>query len=107
VAESSSSLKKDMGTASDPRPGDEEFDGFRMRLPDDCVEYMLFIIGERSNSHLPSLETVRRAADKKLNELAKDYIWQRDGFNLKATTHKGASLSLIPGMKEKKGLGTG
>ncbi|KAK4236943.1 SGT1 protein-domain-containing protein [Achaetomium macrosporum] len=86
-----------MDTAADPRPGDEDFDGFRMRLPEDCVEYMLFIIGERTNSSLPSLETVRRAADQKLNELAKDYIWQRDGFDVKATTQKGLGLPYLHG----------
>ncbi|KAK3305508.1 SGT1 protein-domain-containing protein, partial [Chaetomium strumarium] len=90
---------QDMETAADPRPGDGDFDGFRfrMRLPEDCVEYMLFIIGERTNSNLPSLDTVRRAADKRLNELAKDYIWQRDGFNLKARTDKGSGLPYLHG----------
>ncbi|KAL2194568.1 SGT1 protein-domain-containing protein [Corynascus similis CBS 632.67] len=80
----------------DPRPGDEEFDGFRMQLSEDCVEYMLFVIGEKDNK-LPSLEAVRKAADKKLDELAKDYIWQRDPFKLEIRTQKGLGLPYLYG----------
>ncbi len=80
-----------MDTASELRPGDEGFDGFRMRLPEDCVEYMLFIIKDKTDSRLPSLETVKKAADQKLEELAKDYIWQREPFKLETKVQKGAS----------------
>jgi hypothetical protein len=79
-----------MDTAAEPRPGDEDFDGFRMRLPEDCVEYMLFVIGEKTDNSLPSLEAVRKAADQKLDELAKDYIWQREPFKLETKVQKGA-----------------
>jgi hypothetical protein len=79
-----------MDTAAEPRPGDEDFDGFRMRLPEDCVEYMLFVIGEKTDNILPSLEAVRKAADQKLDELAKDYIWQREPFKLETKVQKGA-----------------
>ena len=83
-----------MDTAAEPRPGDEDFDGFRMRLPEDCVEYMLFVIGDKTDGSLPSLEAVRKAADQKLDELAKDYIWQREPFRLDTKTQKGAFCSL-------------
>ncbi|KAK4246341.1 SGT1 protein-domain-containing protein [Corynascus novoguineensis] len=86
-----------METPADPRPGDEEFDGFRMQLPEDCVEYMLFVIGEKTDNNLPSLEAVRKAADKKLDELAKDYIWQRDPFKLETRTQKGLGLPYLYG----------
>lgn len=56
--------------------GDEGFDGFCMRLFEDCVEYMLFIIGEKLDNDFFSLEVVKRVVDKKLMELVKDYIWQ-------------------------------
>ncbi len=79
----------DMDTAAEPRPGDDDFDGFRMRLPEDCVEYMLFVIGDKTDG-LPSLETVRKAADQKLDELARDYIWQREPFKLETKVQKGA-----------------
>ncbi|KAK0669741.1 putative small glutamine rich protein with tetratricopeptide repeats 1 [Cercophora samala] len=86
-----------MDTAPELRPGDEGFDGFRMRLPEDCVEYMLFIIGEKSDNHLPSLEAVKKAADKKLAEVAKDYIWQREPFKLETKIQKGSGLSYLHG----------
>ncbi|KAK4653173.1 hypothetical protein QC762_505750 [Podospora pseudocomata] len=86
-----------MANAPELRPGDEGFDGFRMRLPEDCVEYMLFIIGEKSDNDLPSLEAVKRAADKKLTELAKDYIWQREPFKLETNIQKGSGLSYLHG----------
>jgi hypothetical protein len=84
-----------MDTAAEPRPGDEDFDGFRMRLPEDCVEYMLFVIGDKTNSGLPSLESVRKAADQKLEELAKDYIWQREPFRLETKIQKGMFSRLL------------
>ncbi|KAK4166685.1 SGT1 protein-domain-containing protein [Cladorrhinum sp. PSN259] len=86
-----------MDTAAELRPGDEGFDGFRMSLPDDCVEYMLFVIGDKTDSTLPSLEAIRKAADKKLNELAKDYIWQREPFRLETKIQKGSGLSYLHG----------
>lgn len=75
-----------MDAASEPRPGDEAFDGFRMRLPEDCVHYMLFIIGDKS---LGKLEAVRKAAVDKANELTKEYIWQREPFRLETKIEKG------------------
>ncbi|KAK4675608.1 hypothetical protein QC764_505750 [Podospora pseudoanserina] len=86
-----------MANAPELRPGDEGFDGFRMRLSEDCVEYMLFIIGEKSDNDLPSLEAVKRAADKKLTELAKEYIWQREPFKLETKIQKGSGLSYLHG----------
>ncbi len=83
---------RDMDTAAEPRPGDEDFDGFRMRLPEDCVEYMLFIIGDKASGGLPTLEAVRKAADRKLDELAKDYIWQREPFRLETKVQKGVCV---------------
>lgn len=77
-------------TTAELRPGDEGFDGFRMRLPEDCLEYMLFIIKDKDAADIPSLEIVRKAADQKLGHLAKDYIWQRDAFSLKAASQSGA-----------------
>ena len=85
-----------MSTAPELRPGDEGFDGFRMRLPEDCVEYMLFILGNKTdNNNTPSLESVRKAAEKKLDELAKDYIWQREPFRLETRIQKGVYDNLL------------
>lgn len=63
----------------------EGFDGFPKRLPEDCVEYMLFIIDSAltQKETLNQLEIVRKEALKLTKILLKDYIWQRDEFNLK------------------------
>lgn len=63
----------------------EGFDGFPKRLPDDSVEYTLFIIDKSlaQKEVLARLELVRKEATKLTGALLKDYIWQRDDFNLK------------------------
>lgn len=63
----------------------EGFDGFPKRLPEDCVEYMLYIIDSRltAKETLARLELVRKEAVKLTTKLLKDYIWQRDIFSLK------------------------
>lgn len=78
-----------MDSAFEPRPGDDDFDGFRMTVSEDYAEYMLFVIGDKAQDNVPSLETVRKAADQKLGALANDYIWQRELFRLEAKTRKG------------------
>ncbi|KAK0648779.1 SGT1 protein-domain-containing protein [Cercophora newfieldiana] len=77
-----------METENEPRPGDLAFDGFRMRLPEDCVEYMLFVVGDKS---LTKLEAVRKAAIEKAESLTKNYIWQREGFKLETKIQNGLS----------------
>lgn len=64
----------------------EGFDGFPKRLPDDCVEYAIHII----NSKLESLAAIRsrlnqisKASSDLQKKLLKDYIWQREAFELK------------------------
>ncbi len=82
-----------MDSANEPRPGDGAFDGFRMRLPDDCVEYMLFLMnGEKG---LSSLEGIRKASMKLVDELTAGYIWQRDAFELETKVQNGKFMSLL------------
>ena len=69
----------------------EGFDGFPKRLPDDCVEYTLFIVDPKLKAQkelLARLEAVRREALKLTRCLLKEYIWQRDGFNLDVESGK-------------------
>ena len=75
--------------SAEPRPGDDGFDGFRMVLPENCVEYMLFIVGETTDARLKSLEAVRKAALSLSNDLTKDYIWQHDAFKLESKVDAG------------------
>ncbi|KAI1496022.1 SGT1-domain-containing protein [Biscogniauxia marginata] len=60
------------------------FDGFPRRLPDNCVEYMLFLIDSKIDARalLAELENVRRAAIQLCSRIASEYIWQRDSFQL-------------------------
>ena len=75
--------------ATDPfTPGFGEFQGIPQRtLPDDCVEYTLLIIDRSSPAQDPSsvrsqLEKVQQAASDLVEEIAGEYIWQRDEFQL-------------------------
>lgn len=77
----------------------EGFDGFPKRLPDDCVEYMLFIIDTRLTQKevLARLEVVAKEAKKLTGSLLKDYIWQREDFNLKLEQSSGEySMACAP-----------
>ncbi|KAK5697733.1 hypothetical protein LTR17_023850 [Elasticomyces elasticus] len=64
----------------------EGFDGFPKRLPDDCVEYVIYVIDEK----LKDIATIRARLKQILNvateickQHTKDYIWQRDAFQLR------------------------
>ncbi|KAM7221495.1 SGT1 domain containing protein [Rhypophila decipiens] len=80
-----------MDSQGEKRPGDEGFGGFRMTLPENCVEYMLFVVeeGAPESRRLQNLEAVRKAAMQKAGELTKDYIWQREGFGLETKVENG------------------
>jgi hypothetical protein len=62
-----------------------------MHLPENCLEYMLFILDTSSSTDntLPALEDVRKAAVRLTDELTGDYIWQRGSFNLELKRDKG------------------
>lgn len=73
----------------------EGFDGFPKRLPEDCVDYSLFIIDSKLKSQkelLARLEVVRKESLKLTSSLLKDYIWQRGTFKLEIESGKGLSL---------------
>ena len=74
---------------------EQGFEGFPKHLPDDCVEYSLFIIDSRLKSQkelLSHLETVRKEALRLSDSLLKEYIWQRDGFKMEVKNEKGMPL---------------
>ncbi|KAI9738178.1 MAG: hypothetical protein M1834_008676 [Cirrosporium novae-zelandiae] len=70
------------------------FDGFTRRLPDDCIEYTLFVL----NSKLEEVDTrnrlreIQRASTELTKKQLKDYIWQRDNFNLELVREDGRSF---------------
>ncbi|KAL3426211.1 hypothetical protein PVAG01_03001 [Phlyctema vagabunda] len=69
----------------------EGFDGFPRRLPDDCVEYTLFVTDSKLRTQreiLARLETIRKGAQKLINNLLKEFIWQRGPFKLDIQNEK-------------------
>lgn len=66
-------------------------DAFPRALPDNCVEYALFVIDTllEPRALLSELEKVRKAAQQLCDELTGGYIWQRDVFQLQVKTHDG------------------
>lgn len=77
-------------------PADGGFKGFERSLPENCVEYMLFVINAKlQQQHIFSrLDTVRKAAVQLSSRLTSDYIWQRDAFNVEVKNDKGASYTI-------------
>ncbi|KAK8221879.1 hypothetical protein M8818_000044 [Zalaria obscura] len=78
----------------------EGFEGFPKRLPEDCVEYVIYVIDEKLNSQnaiRTSLRNIQKAADDLTKKLLKGYVWQREGFKLELNddrvTSDGATAS--------------
>lgn len=63
----------------------DQYGGLDMKLAENCVEYSIFVLPEEEGNArklLSLLETIRKAALELSANLTKDFIWQRDGFNL-------------------------
>jgi hypothetical protein len=65
---------------------DEDLSDFTKRLPDDCIEYTIFIIDSKLKSDFArreKLKAIQSAATASLKSAdLKDYIWQREKFRL-------------------------
>ncbi|KAI1478588.1 SGT1-domain-containing protein [Daldinia eschscholtzii] len=74
-----------MDSGDDIRSPEGVFNEFPRRLPENCVEYLLFVIDSKLEARnlLAELENVRKAAIQLCDSIAKDYIWQRDSFQLR------------------------
>ncbi|KAI0118130.1 SGT1-domain-containing protein [Hypoxylon sp. NC0597] len=61
------------------------FGGFPRSLPENCVEYLLFVLNDEQEARSPlsELQDIRKAATNLCDTIAKDYIWQRDSFQLR------------------------
>jgi hypothetical protein len=82
------------GPNSDFKGFEEDFTGFPKHLPDDCVEYCLYVIDSKLKTPkelLGQLEVVKREALKLTDNLLKEYIWQRENFTLEIESGKGMS----------------
>ncbi|KAG9236058.1 SGT1 protein-domain-containing protein, partial [Amylocarpus encephaloides] len=79
----------------------EGFDGFPKCLPDDCVEYSLFVIDAEIKSQkelLSRLEALRKEASRMAEGLLKEYIWQRDGFKLEVESEPDLGMMYLHGL---------
>ena len=72
----------------------EGFDGFPKSLPEDCVEYTIYIIDSKLTDleRREQLRSVQSAATKLTNQLLKDFIWQRESFKLTLEGEEGRSF---------------
>lgn len=82
------------GSTEDFKWFGEGFDGFPRGLPDDCVDYALYIIDTKLQQidirH--KLREVQKSANVLTKKLLEGYIWQRDNFKLNFAQEKGMSL---------------
>ena len=62
----------------------EGFDGFPRSLPEDCVEYTLYVIDSRLNDFdvREKLREVQTEANRLTKKLLGNFIWQRESFTL-------------------------
>ncbi|KAI1295028.1 SGT1-domain-containing protein [Xylaria venustula] len=67
------------------------FEQFPRSLPDNCVEYMLFVLDStlEPRALLTELENIRKSAMQLCAATTKDYIWQRDSFQLQVKRKDG------------------
>lgn len=85
-------------------PSKEDIDWFRStfhpipkpKLPDDCVEYSIYVLRPTPSGTSPKplevrsrLREVQKASSELIKDLLKDYIWQRESFNLELTSEDG------------------
>lgn len=62
----------------------EGFNGFPKHLPEDCVEYILYTIGPKSQESTgrARLRQIQQAATILTKRLLAGFIWQRETFSL-------------------------
>lgn len=64
------------------------------QLSENTVEYMLFVVENQQSEARKSrtrLETIRKTAVDLVQSLTKDYIWQREGFEISLKSEHGES----------------
>ncbi len=71
----------------------EGFDGFPKGLPNDCIEYALYVIDAKLTQIdiRQQLRKVQNSANALTKKLLDGYIWQRDSFKLDCAQENGTS----------------
>ena len=74
----------------------ERLEGFSRGLPDDCVEYTIYVIDSALDAQRlrEKLRRVQLSAKSYTKKLLEGYIWQRDSFQLDLSQEKGRCLNL-------------
>ena len=72
----------------------EGFDGFPKSLPEDCVEYTIYLLDSAFTDleRREKLRQVQSAGIKLTNQVLKDFIWQREPFRLSLEREDGSSF---------------
>ncbi|KAG7100458.1 Protein ecdysoneless like protein [Verticillium longisporum] len=76
-------------------------DGLDKRLPENCVEYLLFLVDQNSTDgrkELSKLEDLRKNALASAKDVASGYIWQRGEFSLEVKSDQG--LAYVQGITD-------
>jgi tRNA splicing ligase len=73
----------------------EGFDGFPKHLPEDCVEYFVYIIDSKLKDReiRSQLRQIQTSASNLTKKLLKGYIWQRQSFSLDLIHENGNSMA--------------
>ena len=77
----------------------EGFDGFPKSLPEDCVEYTLYILDSKLNDFdvREKLREVQCETIKLTKQLLQGFIWQREPFALELVRENGRVRSFLQG----------
>lgn len=72
----------------------EGFDGFPKSLPEDCVEYTIYLLDSALTDleRREKLRQIQSAGIKLTTQLLKDFIWQRESFKLSLEREDGTSF---------------
>jgi len=72
----------------------EGFDGFPKRLPDDSIEYNIYVLDQnlQDTKIRQKLRSVQSSASTLTKNLLKDFIWQRESFVLELVRENGKVL---------------
>ena len=83
-----------MASSNDFKWFGEGFDGFPRTLPEDCVQYTIYVIDAKLNENetRETLREIQIIAGQLMKNYLKDFIWQREGFKLNLENENGRSL---------------
>ena len=75
----------------------KDFQEFPRRLPDDCVEYSMYVLDHtlKDAEIRERLRNVQSATSTLTRKLLKDFIWQREGFALELVREDGNVLNRL------------